>query len=135
MKPESQELERNVEARLVKRCKENGWYCRKFVSPGYRSVPDRVVVAPSGVYFVELKAPGEVPRKDQVAEHRELFALGANVVVLDTRRGVDACCKSIAASANENSDAYVHPARLSAPRHRPHEAQAHLWGLGRPRDG
>lgn len=97
MKPEAQELERDVEARLVKRCKENGWYCRKFVSPGYRSVPDRVVVACKSVYFIELKAPGQVPRKDQLAEHAEIRAQGVEVVILDTRRAVDAWCAGVAA--------------------------------------
>lgn len=102
MKPEAQELERDVEARLVKRCKEHGWYCRKFVSPGYRSVPDRVVIANRAVYFIELKAPGQVPRKDQLAEHAEIRANGIEVVVLDTRRAVDAWA---AALVKESSDA------------------------------
>lgn len=98
MKPEAQELERDVEARLVKRCRENGWYCRKFVSPGHRAVPDRVVIANRAVYFIELKAPGQVPRKDQLAEHAEIRANGIEVVVLDTRRAVDAWCAGVAAA-------------------------------------
>jgi hypothetical protein len=105
MKPEAQELERDVEARLVKRCKENSWYCRKFVSPGYRSVPDRVVVAHGAVYFIELKAPGQVPRKDQAAEHAEIRANGVEVAVLDTRRAVDAWCAGIVALVSGGGNA------------------------------
>jgi hypothetical protein len=36
-------LERTIEAALVRRVKELGGLCEKFVSPGRRSVPDRIV--------------------------------------------------------------------------------------------
>jgi len=105
MKPESLELERDVEARLTKRCKEAGWYCRKFVSPGCRSVPDRVVIANGNAYFIELKAPGRVPRRDQLAEHAEIRAQGVEVVILDTRSAVDAWCAGVAALISGGGDA------------------------------
>lgn len=98
MKPESEELERDVEARLTRRCREYGWYCRKWVSPGCRSVPDRVVVANGSVYLIELKAPGQKPRPDQLAEHAEIRAQGIEVVLLDTRRAVDTWCDGVAAA-------------------------------------
>ena len=46
-----------IEARLVRRVRERGGLCYKFVSPGNRGVPDRLVIAPDGrVFFVELKS-------------------------------------------------------------------------------
>ena len=46
--------------------------------------PDRIVLLPDGkIGFVEVKAPGEKPRKLQVHRHDQLRALGHKVFVLD----------------------------------------------------
>lgn len=105
MKPQSEELERDVEARLAKRCRENDWYCVKFNSPGRRGVPDRVVIANRGVYFIELKAPGKKPRPDQLAEHATIRKHGVEVAVLDSRAAVDAWCADVAALVTGGGDA------------------------------
>lgn len=73
-----------IERHLVNEVKKAGGIAYKFVSPGRRAVPDRLVLLPGGkVIFVECKAPGEKPRPDQLREHARLFALGHQVVVLD----------------------------------------------------
>ncbi|CDG21669.1 putative nuclease p44 [Xenorhabdus poinarii G6] len=75
-----------IENHLVKEIKKAGGIAYKFVSPGRRSVPDRICVLPGGrVVFVECKAPGEKPRPDQIREHERLRALGCEVVVLDNK--------------------------------------------------
>ncbi|MDE9432756.1 VRR-NUC domain-containing protein [Xenorhabdus bovienii] len=75
-----------IENHLVKEIKKAGGIAYKFVSPGRRSVPDRICVLPGGrVVFVECKAPGEKPRPDQLREHEKLRALGCEVVVLDSK--------------------------------------------------
>ncbi|MBI6549912.1 VRR-NUC domain-containing protein [Xenorhabdus lircayensis] len=75
-----------IERHLVNEVKKLGGIAYKFVSPGRRGVPDRVVVLPNGrVVFVECKAPGEKPRPDQLREHERLRALGQTVVVLDSK--------------------------------------------------
>ncbi|MDE9536145.1 VRR-NUC domain-containing protein [Xenorhabdus bovienii] len=75
-----------IENHLVKEIKKAGGIAYKFVSPGRRSVPDRICVLPGGrVVFVECKAPGEKPRPDQLREHERLRALGCEVVVLDNK--------------------------------------------------
>lgn len=52
-------LEKAVEAALVRRVKVLGGLCEKFVSPGRRSVPDRLVTLPGGrIIFVEIKHQG-----------------------------------------------------------------------------
>ncbi|HBE9078239.1 VRR-NUC domain-containing protein [Serratia fonticola] len=78
--------ESTVENNLVKKVKAAGGTAYKFTSPGRKAVPDRLVLLPGGrVVFVECKAPGELPRADQVREHNRLRALGFKVVVLDSK--------------------------------------------------
>lgn len=78
--------EDSVEQHLVKEVKKAGGIAYKFVSPGKRSVPDRIVLLPGGrLVFVECKAPGKPPRADQLREHERLRALGFTVVVLDSK--------------------------------------------------
>lgn len=75
-----------IEKHLVNEVKNAGGIAYKFVSPGRRGVPDRIVVLPNGrVVFVECKAPGEKPRPDQLREHERLRAMGQTVVVLDSK--------------------------------------------------
>ena len=61
----------------------------KFVSPNYRSVPDRLFIGPNGLhFFVEFKREGNVPTKAQEREIRRLRDLGHHVYVCDsTERG------------------------------------------------
>ena len=48
-------LEKTIEAALVRRVAKLGGLCEKFVSPGRRSVPDRLVTLPGGrIVFVEV---------------------------------------------------------------------------------
>ncbi len=82
--------ESDVEAHLVKRVKERGGLPLKFKSPQRAGVPDRICVMPMGVLvFVELKAPGEEPRPDQLREHQRLRELGHRILVLDSKHAVD----------------------------------------------
>lgn len=47
-------------------------------------MPDRVVLLPGGHFgFVEVKAPGQVPRPLQASRHRLLGRLGFRVYTLD----------------------------------------------------
>lgn len=82
-------LERDIEAYLVKRCKEIGALCDKFVSPQRRSVPDRLITFSGRVLFVELKATGARPTPAQVRDHERRMEVGAEVVWLDSKEAVD----------------------------------------------
>lgn len=82
-------LERDIEAYLVKRCKEIGALCDKFVSPQRRSVPDRLITFGGRVLFVELKATGKKPTEAQVRDHERRRAAGAEVVWTDSVEGID----------------------------------------------
>jgi hypothetical protein len=77
-------LEKFIEAALVRRVKELGGLCEKFVSPGRRSVPDRVVTLPGGrVVFVEVKAPGKKPTELQERDHWRRRKLGCEVIIIN----------------------------------------------------
>ena len=78
-------LEKTIEQALVKRVKELGGMAEKFVSPGRRSVPDRLITLPGNVIiFVELKAPNKYPTELQELDHERRRALGCDVRVINT---------------------------------------------------
>jgi hypothetical protein len=84
-------LERKIEQALIARVKRLGGACEKFVSPGRRSVPDRIVTLPGGrIVFVELKAPGKRPTEAQRRDHERRRALGCDVRVIDNMDDVNA---------------------------------------------
>jgi len=84
-------FEKQVETALVRRVKELGGLCEKFVSPGRRSVPDRIVTLPGGrIVFVELKAPGKKPTELQERDHERRRQLGCEVWVIDSIEGANA---------------------------------------------
>jgi hypothetical protein len=82
--------ESQVEAAFVRRVKSLGGQALKFVSPGRRGVPDRLVLWPGGrAEFVELKAPGKKATLQQMREHERLRRLGFKVTVLDCLAAVN----------------------------------------------
>lgn len=77
-------LEKKIEESLTKAVKQKGGLCEKWIS-GTAGWPDRIVLLPDGkVAFVEVKAPGKVPRKLQLRCHKKLRTLGFKVYVLDS---------------------------------------------------
>lgn len=79
-----------VEAYLVRRIKALGGMADKFVSPGKRSAPDRLVILPDNqIIFVELKAKGKKPTENQLRDHERRRALGCTVLVLDSKEAVN----------------------------------------------
>lgn len=76
-------LERDVEKKLVQGVKGLGGLCLKWVSPGYSGVPDRIVFLPGGrVYFVELKQDRGRLGARQKYVHKQLKAVGREVITL-----------------------------------------------------
>ena len=77
--------EKTIEKKLTLAAKNMGGIALKFISPGLDGMPDRIVLLPGGrMGFIEVKAPGKVPRPLQEARHRMLRILGFRVYVLDT---------------------------------------------------
>ena len=78
-------LEKQIERKLCDAIKDAGGMCLK--QTGMAGIPDRLVLLPDGrCAFVELKAPGEKPRKLQVMRMKQLKKLGFKCFVID---GVD----------------------------------------------
>ncbi|MDR5772108.1 MULTISPECIES: VRR-NUC domain-containing protein [unclassified Caballeronia] len=91
-------LEKDVEAYLVARMQDMGGLAIKFISPGRRNVPDRIVIFPSGkIVFVELKATGKTPNDAQIREHARLRRLNCAVYgCIDSKSAVDRMIEDIA---------------------------------------
>jgi hypothetical protein len=88
--------ERDIERKLVRRVKELGGICPKFVSPGLDGMPDRLVLLGGGkVAFVEAKAPGCKPRPLQLYRHEQLRKLGFKVFVIDSIKQIDMILEEI----------------------------------------
>lgn len=83
-KPEGQ-----IETYLKHITEDAGFLYFKFTSPGRTGVPDRVFIGNGHVIFIELKAPGEMPRKLQQIVIRDMRAQGADVRVIDSRPDCD----------------------------------------------
>lgn len=80
-----------IENALTRRVKELGGMCEKFVSPGRRSVPDRLITLPGGrIIFAELKAPGKDATELQKRDHERRRALGCDVRLIDSLEAVNA---------------------------------------------
>ncbi|MEH0490559.1 VRR-NUC domain-containing protein [Streptomyces scabiei] len=81
--------ESTIEDYLLSQCRAHGFLCLKFVSPARGGVPDRIVVAPRGTVFVEVKRPCGQLRKLQQLTHAKLRRHGAEVHVVDDKASVD----------------------------------------------
>ena len=92
--------EKEIEKYLVDRVAQMGGMALKFISPGCTGVPDRLVILPGGkIGFLELKAPGMKPRKEQVHRIRQLWGLRCCADVADTREAVDLYLASLSKGA------------------------------------
>lgn len=80
--------ESKIEHYLIKRLTAIGVKTRKCKWIGHDGAPDRLILAHGGI-FVELKAPGEIPRLNQLYEHDQMRAGGLRVEVIDSISKVD----------------------------------------------
>jgi hypothetical protein len=78
-------LEKEIEKTVSAYATKQGILSYKFVSPGHRSVPDRIFIAPDSViFFVEFKRDSScVATPKQLREHERLRAKGCNVYIID----------------------------------------------------
>ena len=75
-------LEKQIERKLYDEVKKIDGMCLK--QTGMAGIPDRLVLLPNGkCAFVELKAPGEKPRKLQQIRMKQLKKLGFKCFVID----------------------------------------------------
>ena len=77
-------LERDIEVKMKSFVEQQGGQFLKLSVPGNNAIPDRLLLMPGGkAAFVELKAPGKKPRRDQVYYHKQLRRDGFDVHVVD----------------------------------------------------
>lgn len=81
--------EGTIENYLIKKATENNCLCYKFVSPGKRGVPDRIVIGKGKTIFVELKSETGSLRKQQEYRIQQMIEHGADVRVLNTKEKID----------------------------------------------
>ena len=94
------EKESAIERYLVRKVKEHGGLCYKFVSPGNPGVPDRLVILPDGrVIFVELKTDVGRLAKVQKWQRSEMIKRRADVRVLYGRDAVEDFLREVFAGA------------------------------------
>ena len=89
-------LEISVEQYLIDTVAVLGGMTYKFVVPGVRGYPDRIVKLPGvDAFLVELKKPkGGVVARLQKVRHEELRAVGWEVFVCKDRGEVDAVIRA-----------------------------------------
>ena len=75
-------LESDIEKRLVREIRKMGGMAYKFVSPGNTGVPDRIVILPGVITFVELKTETGRLSTNQVRQISKLRNLGMEVKVI-----------------------------------------------------
>lgn len=81
--------EAEIERELKRKVEDLGGLCLKWVSPGNRGVPDRIVIHDGNVYFVELKRPGGKLSPLQEHMRREIQKRLCNVHVIANGEDLD----------------------------------------------
>lgn len=82
--------EKAIEQYLVKKVREAGGMAYKFVSPGNRGVPDRVVVFPDGrIVFAEIKCDTGELSAQQNNQIKKLRRLNQTVRVIYSKEEVN----------------------------------------------
>lgn len=85
-------LEKDIEKVLVNEVRHMGGRAYKFVSPGNDGVPDRIVVLPGKVIFIELKTETGRLSEIQKRQVNRLIRLGQCVKVLHGLEEVKLFC-------------------------------------------
>jgi hypothetical protein len=81
--------ERDIEAYLRRQVAALGGETRKVRWIGRVGAPDRLVMLPGRILWIEIKAPGKRPTGAQLREHERMRFYGAQVEVADSFSRVD----------------------------------------------
>ena len=75
--------EQDIQAKIMKRLRAEGYYVIKIVQATVVGLPDLIATKPNECRFIEVKRPGKKPGAVQEYRHNELRSLGYSVEVLD----------------------------------------------------
>lgn len=85
-----------LELRLVREVKKIGGLAPKWVSPGNRGVPDRLVILPDGLtIYVEMKAPGKPLEPMQKHWMKKLLQRGHRHYKIDSHEDIDSFIQEV----------------------------------------
>lgn len=88
--------ERTIESYLHTQIVKMAGVTRKYTSPGFVGVADRICFLPGGVMFlVEVKTMNGKESLPQKRERKRMIGLGFNAVVVHSKRDVDCFINSI----------------------------------------
>lgn len=88
--------ETKLEQYLVKEIKKENGLCLKWMSPGAKGVPDRIIIMPGGkTYFVEMKQVSGRIDPLQKYVHKQFTQRGHKVYVLWTKEQVNEFVKKV----------------------------------------
>ncbi|CDQ17960.1 VRR-NUC domain-containing protein [Halobacillus karajensis] len=87
--------ESRLEKKLKNRVERLGGWAMKFTSPGISGVPDRLIILPGKMLFVEMKAPGGKLRPLQVKRKKQIESFGHDVYVVNSEESLERFIKEV----------------------------------------
>ena len=90
MQPVKTPSESHIQKKVIEHARSIGWLCYKFSSDSNRGVPDFILMSLGVVFFIEFKAPGKKPRKNQLSQMRKIQSQEIPCFVIDNvEDGID----------------------------------------------
>lgn len=96
-----------IEDYLIKQSKQHDAICWKFVSPGQRGVPDRIVIYNGQVHFVELKSEDGNLSEQQKTKIKLLQKHKANVHVLNSKKAINQFFNKLTALPKQKTTPWI----------------------------
>lgn len=96
--------ENEIEGYLSKKAKKYGFLCYKFVSPGKKGVPDRILLAKGYTIYIETKSNTGVLSEIQKIRINEMRKQGCEVYVINNRKSIDQLLENINARTQINNN-------------------------------
>lgn len=75
------ELESRIQARIIERHQAEGWLVVRLIQTNMNGIPDLLLLKDGVARFIEVKRPGQKPRKLQQYRIEQLKAAGFEVEV------------------------------------------------------
>lgn len=90
-----QERESEVDRFMKREIHYFGYLYIKLTGTNANGLPDRMILGDGKVFFVEMKRPGEKPRKLQQIILRKLYRKGFRVYTVDNKRTAERLAEKI----------------------------------------
>lgn len=75
-------LEKDIQAKVIKELERYGWYCIKLIQTSKNGIPDLLCHRLGMTMYIEVKRPGLKPTPLQDVRHKELRMQGIKVHVV-----------------------------------------------------